>query len=167
MSNVYDTFRSVQQKRTTNYDHRSAAFITVGKLAKKITHKRRDEEISAALVFRHDEGPDEVLVYSFIEDQLEKGDYFVFENNDYLVYEENRLSDPDINHKKQRAVECNVLFDFENEQYRGYFKSTLRRYNDENFEGRQVLVPEEKPLLMLPSTAILTINDEFLIEGKP
>lgn len=167
MSNIYDDFREVQQIRTQNYDHRSAAFITVGKLAKTITHIRKDENISAALVFRHDEGPDEVLVYTFIEDDLQRGDYFAFENLEYLVYEENKLSDPDINHKKQRAVECNVTFDFEGAEFKGYFKSTMRRYNDENFEGKQLLVPEEKPLLMLPSTATLTINNEFDIEGKP
>lgn len=165
--NVYDIFRAVQRKRANNYDTRSAAFIIEGKLAKTIFHKRRQKEIAAALVFRHDEGPDEVLVYSFIKDKLQKGDYFIFDDTNYLIYEENRLTDDGINHKKQRAVECNVAFQFQGSIYNGYFKSTLRRKSDPDFEGKQVLMPNEMPLLMLPTNDALTINSIFNIEGKP
>jgi len=165
--NVYDIFRDVQEKRSTTYNQRSAALIVEGKMSKQIYHKRNTKYIPAALVYKHEEGPDEVIVYSFIKDQLEKGDYFIYDYVNYLIYEQEKYSDIEVNHKKQKAVECNVSFTFGEETFQGYFRSTVRRYNDEDFEGKQVLVPREKPILILPSNNDLTINSEFLIEGKP
>ena len=165
--NVYDIFRSVQTKRTTNYDERSAAFIIEGKMAKTIYHKRKKQTIKAALVFRHQEGPDEVLVYSFKKDRLQKSDYFVYDETNYLVYEENKLTDDEINYKKQKAVECNVTFNYKGHCYKGYFVSSVRRKSDPDFEGRQLLMPDEVPLLILPTNEEITINSFFNIEGKP
>lgn len=165
--NVYDIFRDVQKKRTECYDGRSAAFIMDGKMAKQIWHKRKEEEIPAALVFRHKEGPDEVLVYTFIKDELQKADYFVYENVNYLVYETNKLTDDDITYKKQKAVECNVSFNIGENIYTGYFMSSVRRKENPDFEGRQVLMPDEMPLLILPTNNVITINTNFVIEGKP
>jgi hypothetical protein len=165
--NVYDIFRSVQKKRVTNYDERSAAFIMEGKMAKTIYHKRRQQSIKAALVFRHKEGPDEVLVYSLKKDKLHKSDYFVYDDTNYLVYEENILTDDEISYKKQKAVECNVAFHFNGNVYKGYFTSSVRRKDDPEFEGRQLLMPDENPLLILPTNSEITINSFFNIEGKP
>lgn len=165
--NVYDIFRAVQNKRTTNYNERSAAFIVDGKLSKTVYHKRRRRKISAGVVFQNKEGPDEVIVYTFNKDKLQKGDYFIYDDVNYLVYEQDKLTDENINHRKQRAVECNVSFKLGEESFLGYFVSTMRRYNKEEFQGRQLLNPEEKPLLILPTNNILTISSEFLIEKKP
>lgn len=166
--NVYDIFRDVQEKRSNTYNQRSAALIIDGKMSKTIYHKRNDKNINAALLFSQDEGPDDVWVFSFIKDDLQKGDYFTFEDTSYLILEENKIFDPDINHKKQKAVECNVSFTYNNTIYNGYYKSQMRRTGSQDFEDKQYLMPDEKPLLILPSNNnTLTINDEFSIEGKP
>lgn len=165
--NVYDIFRDVQEKRSTTYNQRSAALIIDGKMSKTIYHKRNEKFIHAALLFSQDEGPDEIWVFSFIKDQLQKGDYFTYEDNNFLIIEENKIFDPDINHKKQKAVECNVSFTFNNEILNGYFQGGMRRIQKKDFQGKEILMPEENPLLVLPSTATLEINSEFMIEGKP
>jgi hypothetical protein len=165
--NVYDVFRTVAQKRATCFDTRSAAFITQGKLSKDIYHKRNNKNIKAGLIYQYKEGPDEVIVYTFQKDDLRKGDYFVHDHVNYLVYENQKLVDDNLNHNKQRAVECNVSFNFQDQNFLGYFVSSLRRYNSEEFQGKQVLNPEEKPLLILPKNSQLTINSEFIIEKKP
>ena len=72
-------------------------------------------------------------------------------NTNYLVYEENRLTDDDINYKKQKAVECNVAFTFNGTTFNGYYKSSLRGSEDQAFEGRQLISPDETPLLILPT----------------
>jgi len=107
------------------------------------------------------------MVYTFKKDNLKKGDYFIHDNVNYLVYENQRLIDDDIDHVKQRAVECNVSFMIGETSYQGYFVSTLRRYNNEEFQGKQLLNPDEKPLLILPTNNEITISTEFLIENKP
>lgn len=167
MSNIYDIYRGVQTKRNECYDERSAAFIEQGKLSKEVFHKRLNKDIKAALVFKHQEGPDEVLVYSYLSDDLQKSDYFVYKNTNYLVYEENRLTDDDINYKKQKAVECNVAFTFNGTTFNGYYKSSLRGSEDQAFEGRQLISPDETPLLILPTNSIIKVNSEFIIEDKP
>lgn len=167
MSSIYDIFRSVQEKRDTCYDERSAAFIIEGAMSKNIYHSRLKKQIPAALVFSHKEGPDETIVYTLLEDDLLKGDYFVYDSVNYLVYEQNKLTDTDIVYKKQKAVECNVSFLFSGETFVGYYKSSVRGSENPSFEGRQLLMPDETPLLILPTNNTLTINSEFVIEGKP
>lgn len=167
MSSIYDIFRSVQEKRDTCYDERSAAFIIEGAMSKNIYHSKLEKKIPAALVFSHKEGPDEVVVYTLLEDDLQKGDYFVYDSGNYLVYEENKLTDTDIIYKKQKAVECNVKFTFSGGTFVGYYKSSVRGSEDPSFEGRQLLMPDETPLLILPTNDTITINSEFTIEGKP
>lgn len=167
MSSIYDIFRSVQEKRDTCYDERSAAFIIEGAMSKNIYHSRLEKTIPAALVFSHKEGPDEVIVYTLLEDDLLKGDYFVYDSVNYLVYEQNKLTDTDIIYKKQKAVECNVSFLFSGETFVGYYKSSVRGSEDPSFEGRQLLMPDETPLLILPTNDTITVNSEFIIEGKP
>jgi hypothetical protein len=165
--NVYDVFRTVAKKRATCFDTRSAAFITQGKLSKDIYHKRKNKIIKAGLVYRYQEGPDEAIVYTFIEDDLRKGDYFIYDDTDYLVYEDQKLVDENVNHKKHRAVECNISFSFNEQIFKGYFVSTLRRKSDPDLEGKQLLMPDEMPLLILPKNDSLTINSIFFIDDKP
>lgn len=165
--NIYDIYRDVQTKRNECYDERSAAFIEQGKLSKDITHKRLDTVIKAAVVFSHKEGPDEVIVYSYIEDDLQKSDYFIYDNTNYLVYENIRLTDSDINYKKQKAVECNVAFSFESKSFIGYYKSSLRGTENPDFVGREIVTPDETPLLILPTNSDIEVNSEFVIEEKP
>lgn len=165
--NIYDTFRGIQEKRKQCYDERSAAFIEHGKMSKDIIHKRLDKDIKAAVVFSDKEGPDEVIVFSFIEDDLQKSDYFIYKDTNFLVYEDIRLTDDDINYKKQRAVECNVMFTFEKDNYIGYYKSALRGSEDPDFVGKEIVIPKETPLLILPTNNKITINSEFVIEEKP
>jgi len=165
--NVYDVFRTVAKKRATCFDTRSAAFITQGKLSKDIYHKRKNKIIKAGLVYRYQEGPDEAIVYTFIEDDLRKGDYFIYDDTDYLVYEDQKLVDENVNHKKHRAVECNISFSFNEQIFKGYFVSTLRRKSDPDLEGKQLLMPDEMPLLILPKNNFLTINSIFFIDDKP
>jgi hypothetical protein len=45
--------------------------------------------------------------------------------------------------------------------------SSLRRKENPDFEGRQLLMADEMPLLMLPTNNVITINTDFVIEGKP
>lgn len=136
-------------------------------MSKDVIHKRLGKEIKAAIVFNDKEGPDEAIVFSFIVDDLQKSDYLVYENTNFLVYEDIRLTDSDINYKKQRAVECNVIFGFEDKNYIGYFRSSLRGSESPDFVGKEMIKPNETPILILPTNDDISINSEFAIEGKP
>jgi len=164
--NIYDNFRSIQGVKDNCYGKRSAAFILTGKLSQDITHKRTSKDIKAALVFNYKEGPDNVIVFTLKEDDLLKADYFTFDTVNYLVYENMKLTDGEVDYKKQRAVECNVTFTHNAITYMGYYTSSVRTITENEFIGSQAILPDETPLLILPTNA-LTIGDRFTIEGKP
>lgn len=165
--NVYDIYRDIQNIRKNCNDERSAAFIVDGEMAQTVYHKRLKKDIPAALVFGHKEGPDDITVYSLIEDDLLKSDYFIWKNTDYLVYEENKITNNEINFRKQRALECNVSFTYQDQTFIGYYKSALRGNDNPRFLGGNVVVPEETPLLVLPTNNSIDVKSEFVIEGKP
>lgn len=167
MSNIYDDARSIQEKRNACYDDRSAAFILEGKLSQDVTHKRLNKDIKAALTFNDKEGPDEVIVFSLLEDDLLKGDYFIYNDVNYLVYENVRLTDKDVNYKKQKALECNITFVLNEITYIGYFVSSMRRGLQPDLESKQIIVPNENPLLILPTVSSLEIDSRIKIEEKP
>ena len=77
------------------------------------------------------------------------------------------MTDADLPYKKQNALECNVSFNFNGESFIGYFKSALRGSESPTMLGKSVVVPEESPLLVLPTNNKITIKSEFMIEGKP
>lgn len=164
--NIYDNFRSIQGVKNSCYDKRSAAFILTGKLSQDIYHQRTKEDIKGAIVFNYKEGPDDAIVFTFIEDDLLKADYFTFDNVNYLVYSDVKLTDDEVDYRKQRAVECNVTFTHNAITYNGYFTSSIRTITENEFVGSQAVMPDETPLLILP-TNVLTIGDRFTIEGKP
>ncbi|RLI44734.1 hypothetical protein DRO61_11790 [Candidatus Bathyarchaeota archaeon] len=166
-NNIYDDFRSVQGVKDGCYDKRSAAFINTGRLSQDVIHKRLSKNIKAAIVFNYKEGPDDTYIFTFIEDSLLKTDYFVYDSVNYLVYEDVRLTDGDIDYKKQKAVECNVTFIYDEVTYIGYFASSLRKVSTPDIVQRTGVLPDEKPLLILPSSAALDIGSTFTIEGKP
>lgn len=165
--NVYEIFRDIQNRKSACNDKGSAAFIVEGGLSQDIYHRRNKKLIKAALVFNHKEGPDELTVFSLLSDDLLKSDYFVFRHTNYLVIEENKRNHEEIKFRKSKAVECNVSFMLNGKIFRGYFKSALRGSESPDFEGRQLVTPNENPLLILPTNEEIDIRTEFIIEGKP
>ena len=167
MYSIYDNFRSVQRKRAETFNKRSATFIEGGKLSKLIYHKRNEKNINAGIVYQYKEGPDEIIIFTNKVDQLLKGDYFILHDANYLVYEDVKLADEEIPHKKQKALECNVSFVFKEKSYFGYFTSSLRAHKDPSLQGKEVLLSTEKPLLILKTTSRISIGDIIEIEQKP
>ena len=166
MSNIYDIFRGVQAKKTSCYDERSAAFISEGLVSQDVTHVRLNKTIKAAVTFNDKEGPDESIVYTFNSDNLLKGDYYIYNSNYYLVYEDVKLTDDSLTWKKQKSLECNITFTFNNSTVRGYFISGLRQKQKETLEKNNIIVPDEQSLLIIPSTISITNNELLTFGGK-
>ena len=166
MSNIYDTFRGVQAKKTSCYDERSAAFITEGKMSREITHLRLNEIIRASVVFDDEEGPDEAFVYTLEENNLLRSDYFMLDNRYYLVYEDVKLSFEDIIWKKQKSLECNVNFEVSDETVRAYFLSSLRGAKFNTLEKDAAIMPDQTGLLIVPSRSDLLIGIQIELGGK-
>lgn len=171
MSNIYDVFRGVQAQKTSCYDERSAAFITEGALSTDITHVRLNTTIEAAVTFNDKEGPDESIVFTLkttpSSNELLKGDYYIYNNTYYLVYEDVRITDSGITWKKQKSVECNVSFYVSNTLVRGYFMSMLRTEEDTILKANAAIISQENPLVIVPSHSRFTVGTRITINTKP
>lgn len=166
MTNIYEKFRGVQAKKTSCYDERSAAFITEGLVSQDITHVRLNEEIKAAIVITDKEGPDESLVYTLNENSLLKGDYYIYDSNYYLVYENVRLTDDSLIWKKQKALECNVQITLNSTTYYAYFISNIRQKSFNTLENDAALLPDEAALLIMPTSSDFDIDTQITIGTK-
>lgn len=172
MTNTYDRFRRIQKRKSACDFERSAAFIRDGGVSVTVTHIRLNEQKNAGLVFNDKEGPDDVIVFTELFDnktqEFVKGDYFVWEDTYYLVYEDVKLVNENLNYKKQRAVECNVVFDLKGESLVGAFIGTLRRnINMENLKGSSTIISTESPLLIIPTIEKAIIGEKLSVGGKP
>jgi hypothetical protein len=172
MSSIYDAFRNKQENKKDCHDTRSAAFIMTGDVSNDITHVRLNKEKKAALIFSDKEGPDGVNVFTIKQnldgENLQKGDYFTWNNLYFLVYEDVKLSKVDIPYIKQKAVECNVVFSINGTYYNGAFFSTMRSTTDgTSLLGSNILVSNEEPFVIIPRSENIKIDDNFTIDGKP
>ncbi len=172
MSNLYDVFRGVQDKRKASNIKTSANFIVEGANSNKIRHLRPNIDIDAAIIVDDKEGPNNIMVYTKKGDNLEnnllKGDYFTWENIYYLVYEDIRLTHTDYGFKKQKAVECNVIFSTGTAQsVKGAFISSLRKTLSEDLDKDSIVMATEKPLIITSAEATFKVNDRLVIDGKP
>ena len=92
----YNTFRrkiNISENCIANYE---SSFIIEGTSAVKIYSLRLNAFKQAAMIISDKEGPDTSLVYTYKErakqQELLKGDYYTWNNNTYLVYEDIDLS---------------------------------------------------------------------------
>lgn len=172
MSSVYDRYRRIQKRKRECEFEKSADFIRNGGVSVYVEHVRLDQERNAGLVFNHKEGPDDAIFFTELFDEKDqeflKSDYFVWENTYYLVYEDVRLVNKNLNYKKQRAVECNVFFKIGDETVRGAFFSSMRSImRGEDFPQKYAILAAEAPLVIIPTLDQDLIGERISIGGKP
>ena len=170
----YKAFRrklDISENCIANYE---SSFITEGTSAVTIYSLRLNAYKKAAIIITDEEGPDTSLVYTFKErakeQELLKGDYYTWNNNTYLVYEDVQVV-LETKYKKQKSYQCNVSFDYECDcgcnTYFGYFVSSLARYVDTNLQGGLNITDNEKPILILPHLSWIKIGAKIIIKNKP
>lgn len=166
----YNAFRrklDINENCIANYE---SSFIVKGTSAVKIYSHRLDNYKQAAIIMTDKEGPDTSLVYTFRERakelELLKGDYYTWNNNIYLVFEDVNLV-RDIKYKKQKSYQCNVSCSCGNYNFYGYYVSSLAKYVDTQLQGSLNISDKEQPILILPSFEWVKIGAKIIIKNKP
>lgn len=171
MANIYDIFRGVQSKKDTCYDETSAAFVIEGNVSNEVTHVRLNQQKQVALIFNDKEGPDDAFIFSKKQkntlNNFKKGDYFIYDGTYFLIYEDVKLSNKELPFIKQRAVECNVIFNVNSTNYYGAFFSTMRKMLENDLVKSSVLVADERPIIVVPKNSAFVTGISFMIENKP
>lgn len=151
-----------------------SSFIIEGTSAVNIYSLRLSAYKQAAIIITDKEGPDTSLVYTFKEQtkeqELLKGDYYIWNDNTYLVYEDVQIV-LDAKYKKQKSYQCNVSFNYNCDcgygTYFGYFVSSLAKYVDTSLQGNLNITYNDKPILILPMREWVKIGTHLVIDNKP
>jgi hypothetical protein len=171
MANKFSNFRArtLAEKNTDN--NLNAEFIETHASSTVITHSRISEDIKAVLTRDHNEGVDEVILFTKyaaeIEDNIVVGDYVVHDSQTYLIYMEYRLPAKFIGvFKKYKIVECNFQLKVDNiAQYAAYIGS-LKKFvsmTEQSTGDVSLGVENYKPVVVTKNNTGLTVGKRFLL----
>ena len=172
MAKAFDLFR----KKMNNEDGcrmKFEAYQTIeGSAATEIFHYRSEMNRAAAVVPSDKEGPDSSIVYTYKEKfplgEVQKGDYFLWNDVEFFVYEDVFIPHETI-YKKQMAYQCNVQVLDEDQVALcgGYFVSSLHSYLDTTLQAKINISDKEKPVLIIPYQPWIAVNVKLVVGGKP
>lgn len=166
----FDLFRRKTQIAACCAVKYRSDFIENGTSSITIYHVRRSADKSAALIITDKEGPDTSLVYTYKDtnstNELLKGDYFIWQNKYYFVFEDVSIV-RDTGYKKQKAYQCNVNFEINKQTYWAYYVSSLAGYVGEGFQAKISIADSEKPILIVPHQDWVKLGTTIVINGKP
>ena len=171
MSN-FGLFRTKMNNETNCRRKFETSFITDGAAPITIHILRLDVERDATMVFTDTEGPDTAIVFTPKQQDsisnLLKTDYYTWDDKMFFVYED-VIIPREVNYIKQKVYQCNARVHVveENEDYGGYFISSLRSYVDTEFQQKLNVTDKEKPILVLPRQEWIKIGAKVLIGEKP
>ena len=170
MGTKFNAFRERMRLEDCCRIHAETSFIEEGSSATIIHHVRLQEDRPAGLTLNEAEGPDAAIVFTYLfEDktkELNKADYFRWNNKMWFVYEDVDIV-RETAYKKQRAYQCNVYFEVENKTIFGYYLASLHTYADTSLQSSKVIVDSEKPMLIVPIYDGLAIGNKIIIKNKP
>ena len=168
--NLFRTRMGNEQKCKLKWE---TSFITEGAAPINIHILRLDKDRDATMVFTDTEGPDSAIIFTPKQhrniNNLLKSDYYTWEDKMFFVYEDILIS-REVSYIKQKAYQCNVkvqVLDEGDEEYGGYFISSLRSYVDTELQQKINIVDKERPILILPNQEWIEIGTRISIGGKP
>lgn len=167
---TFDTYRrkvANSENCTKSYE---ASFIEEGSSATIIHILRLDVDREAGIILTDREGPDTNFVFTYVQDtptqELLKGDYYTWNGNTYLVYEDVSLV-VDAIYKKQKSYQCNTSFTVNASVVYGYFVNSLQKFVDTTLENKLNITDNEKPILIVPYNSWVVVGAKIIIDGKP
>ncbi len=166
----FGTFRRKHEVSESCQQKYESSFIFEGTGSAVIHHFRPNRNKKAAIILTDKEGPDISIIFTLKENKedinLQKGDYYSWEDKIYFVYENVDLV-REANFIKQKSYQCNVQFEVAGKTYYGYFVSSLQRYADTLLQKNIVISDTDKPVLILPHSDWICKDKKIVIGKKP
>lgn len=173
-TNNFDLFRTKMNNENRCRQKFETRFITEGAAPIVIHILRLDKDREATMVFTDAEGPDTAIVFTPKQQEITKNllktDYYTWDNKMFFVYED-VIIPREVLYIKQKSYQCNIkvklLNSDINEEYGGYFISSLRSYVDVDFQQKLNITDKEKPILIMPSQPWIEVGVKIEVGGKP
>lgn len=158
----------------------SLSFIQDSPSKTTVVLQKNEFEITALVVSSYKEGPNELLMFTLVnetdssldpEDQRNVfiGDYITYNNKTYLVFDD--YEHPDFaTYNKHKMLECNVTYGYNNKRIPAFYMGSRRKLETLN-EGKlaqaiSLAQAGDTPLIITKSQTDLRTRMRLMINGE-
>jgi hypothetical protein len=179
-SDGIDRFRRRHDIQTSVKKDQSLSFLNDSPSKTTVVLQKNDFTIDALVVSSYKEGPNELLLFTYVNEQDESlpaiqqrnvfiGDYLIYDNKTYLVFDEYIHADF-ANYNKHKLLECNVMYGYNNKKFNAFYMGSRRRLEKLN-EGSLMsssLISQvgDSPLIIAGVQTDLKARRRIMINGE-
>lgn len=175
-----DRFRRRHQIQTEVKRDLSLSFINDSPSKTTVVLQKNDFEITALVVSSYKEGPNELLMFTYVNEtdvslapvnqrNVFIGDYITYSDKTYLVFDD--YEHPDFaTYNKHKMLECNVTYGYNGKKFGAFYMGSRRKLETLN-EGRlaqavSLAQAGDSPLLITSAQSDLKARMRVMINGE-
>jgi hypothetical protein len=166
-------FRRRTTKETQVRRDQSLLFLQNSPSSTFVVLQKTNKKISALVVSSYKEGPNELLLFTKnnLSDSISNvfiGDYILYNNHTYLVFDE--FDHPDFaDYKKHKMIECNVQFGYAGKKIDAFYIGSRRKLDDlemsQTMRSVSIIGDPNHPLLIASNQADVKLRKRIMIAG--
>jgi hypothetical protein len=164
----YGTFRNRTEVNTNVTIRQASEFIEKSASSVDAFRESTGTSIKAVIISEQKEGGNETILFTYAFENIAIGEFITYRKKTYLVYGEYEIIFSN-EFKKHKLIECNVELKFGDQVQKGYYISSLRRYNNMN-DLSVTNVPYEfssqKPIIITKENTNIEFNTRFIIADE-
>ncbi len=179
-SDGIDRFRRRHEIQNTVRKNQSLSFINESPSKTTVVLQKNDFTIDALIIPSYKEGPNELLLFTYVFEQDESlpvnqqrnvivGDYIIYNHKAYLVFDDYDHADF-AEYKKHKILECNVLFGYDNKKFDAFYIGSRRKLealNEGSLVGSSIIAQVgDSPLLIAGLQQDLKPRRRVMINGE-
>lgn len=179
-SDGIDRFRRRHSIQTSVNRDVSLSFINESPSKTSVVLQKNDFEITALVISSYKEGPNELLLFTYInhiDDGLPQseqrnvfiGDYITYKDKTYLIFDE--YDHPDFaEYNKHKMLECNVVYGYNNVKFGAFYMGSRRKLEtlNEGLLAQAVSMAQvgDQPLLIAAFKSDMKPRQRVMINGQ-
>ena len=179
-SDGIDRFRRRHDIQTNVKKDQSLSFLNDSPSKTTVVLQKNDFTIDALVISSYKEGPNELLLFTYVNEQDESlpvieqrnvflGDYVTYNDKTYLVFDDYDHADF-ANYKKHKILECNVMYGYNNKKFSAFYMGSRRKLEtlNEGSLANSITLAQvgDSPLLIAGSQSDLKPRRRVMINGE-
>jgi hypothetical protein len=164
----YGTFRNRTEVNTNVTIRQASEFIEKSASSVDAFRESTGTNIKAVIISEQKEGGNETILFTYAFENVVVGEFITYRKKTYLVYGQYEIIFSN-EFKKHKLIECNVELKFGDQVQKGYYISSLRKYNNMN-DLTVTSIPYEfssqKPIIITKQNTNIKFNTRFIITDE-
>jgi hypothetical protein len=179
-SDGIDRFRRRHDIYTNVKKDQSLSFLTDSPSKTTVVLQKNDFTIDALVISSYKEGPNELLLFTYVNEQDESlpaiqqrnifiGDYITYNNKTYLVFDDYDHADFAV-YNKHKILECNVVYGYDSKKFGAFYMGSRRRLEtlNEGSLANSITLAQvgDSPLIIAGAQSDLKPRRRVMIGGE-